>query len=61
MEDLLDQLKGAKYFTKMDLAVGYHQVHMAALNTWKTTFKNIFGLYEWMVTPFGLTNALATL
>jgi hypothetical protein len=58
IKDLLDQLKGAKYFTKMDLTTGYHQVHMDATHTWKTTFKTRFGLYEWMVMPFGLTNAL---
>jgi hypothetical protein len=60
IEDLLDQLKGAKCFTKMDLMASYHQVCMAATNTWKTNFKTRFGLYEWMVMPFGLTNAPAT-
>jgi hypothetical protein len=57
---LLDQLKGAKYFTKTDLTAGYHQVCMASPDTWKTTFKTRFGLYEWMVIPFGLTNTPAT-
>jgi hypothetical protein len=57
IEDLLDHLKGEKYFTKMDLTARYHQVCMVATDTWKTSFKTIFGLYEWMVMHFGLTNA----
>lgn len=60
IEDLLDHLRGDRYFTKMDLTVGYHQVHMHLVDTWKTAFKPKFGLYEWLVIPFGLTNALAT-
>jgi len=52
IDDLLDHLKGACFFTKMDLTTGYHHVHMNATNTWKTTFKTKFGLYEWMVMPF---------
>jgi hypothetical protein len=53
-------LKGARFFTKMDLTTRYHQVGTNATDTWNTTFKTKFGLYEWMLMPFGFTNALAT-
>jgi hypothetical protein len=56
----MDYLQGDFYFTKMELIVGYHQVHMSTIDTWKKTFKKNFGLFEWLVMPFGLTNALAT-
>jgi hypothetical protein len=44
----------------MDLKTGYHQVHMQTTNTWKTTFKTKFGLFEWMLMPFGLMNGPST-
>ena len=60
IDDLLDHLHGACFFTKMDLTTSYHQVRMHATNTWKNDFKTNFGLFEWLVMSFGVTNALAT-
>ena len=60
IDDLLDQLQQANYFSKMDLKFGYHQVRVKEEATWKTTFKTRKSLYEWLVMPFGLCNAPTT-
>jgi hypothetical protein len=60
IEDLLDQLKGPKFFNKIDLKLSYHQVLIELINIWKSTFKSKEGLFEWLVIPFVLTNALMT-
>jgi hypothetical protein len=57
IEELLDTLQGAKWFTKLDLTVLYHQVRMNPDDVWKTMFKTKFGIFEWKFIPFGLTNA----
>jgi hypothetical protein len=59
VKDLFDQTKGTSVFSKMNLRSGYHQLRIRELDIPKTSFRTRYGLYEYIVMSFGLTNALA--
>ena len=60
IDDILDTLGGAKYFTSLDLASGYWQVSLDPQSSHKTAFTTHQGLFEFVRMPFGLCNAPAT-
>ncbi|GBG84332.1 hypothetical protein CBR_g38303 [Chara braunii] len=60
IDDPLERLGDAKYFSKLDLKSGYHQISIRPNDRYKSAFKTRYGHFEWMVMPFGLTNALVT-
>jgi hypothetical protein len=57
ISDLLDTPQKAHTYTKIDLCHTYHLVHIAEGEEWKTTFHTCYGSFEWLVMPFGLSNA----
>ena len=60
IKETLNSLSEAKWFTKLDIIAAFHKIRIAKGEEWKTAFRTRYGLFEWLVTPFGLTGAPAT-
>lgn len=60
INDIFSQVEGVVVFSKIDLRLGYHQIHIKDNDIYKTTFRTRYGHYEFVVLPFGLTNSPTT-
>ena len=60
IQETLNNISRAKWFTKLDVIAAFHNIRIAEGDEWMTAFRTRYGLYEWLVTPFGLANAPST-
>lgn len=60
INETLERIGKANWFTKLDVIAAFHKIRVAEGDEWKTAFRTRYGLFEWLVTPFGLANAPST-
>jgi len=60
IRETLNNLSKAKWFTKLDVIAAFHKIRVTEGDEWKTAFRTRFGLFEWLVTPFGMANSPST-